>query len=117
MRHTKAEVRIREKINFDCKIFQQHSIPFFSEEIFYQILIFDFGNFGKIMYDPPLPIRELAILALKSVESEWTPEDGPIEDLADNVVRILTEWSGLLKDYYSLTIEDGKLCSLPLLIG
>lgn len=69
------------------------------------------------MYDPPLPLRELAILALKSVESGWKPDDGPIEDLADHLVDILTKGADALKSYYNLVIEDGKLCSLPLLIG
>lgn len=62
-------------------------------------------------------MRELAILALKSVESGWTPDDGPIDDLAEHLVDVLTANSGILKSYYNLVIEDGKLLSLPLLIG
>ncbi|KAJ6645375.1 DNA mismatch repair protein Mlh1 [Pseudolycoriella hygida] len=87
-----------------------------SEEIFYQILIFDFENFGKIIFDPPLSVRDLAILALKSEQSSWTPKDGPIDDLATKVVDVLTQQSGPLKHYYNLVIKDGMLHSLPLLL-
>lgn len=87
----------------------------FSEEIFYQILIFDFGNFGKIVYDPPLSIRELATLALKKCVEY---RDGPIDEkVVENVVQTLTDQSGMLKHYYNLVIEDEMLYSLPLLIG
>lgn len=93
--------------------------PFrFSEEIFYQILLFDFGNFGKIVFDPPLSLRELLTLALESDQSGWTAEDdGPIENLVENAVEKLTDKSDVLKEYYNLIIDDEMLMSLPLLIG
>lgn len=79
--------------------------------------MFDFQNFGEIVFEPPLSIRDLATAALQCKQSGWTPEDGPIEDLVESVSTILTSKSEMLKKYYNLVIEDDKLMSLPLLIG
>lgn len=88
-----------------------------SQELFYQIIIFAFGNFGYIRLNPPAPIAELALLALDSPNSGWTPEDGPKEELVEYIVKILEEKSEMLADYFSLEIDDeGNLKSLPLLL-
>ncbi|XP_055972305.1 DNA mismatch repair protein Mlh1-like [Sorex fumeus] len=54
-----------------------------SEELFYQILIYDFANFGVLRLSEPAPLFDLAMLALDSPESGWTEEDGPKEGLAE----------------------------------
>lgn len=65
-----------------------------------------------------MPIRELIILALESDDSGWTPEDGPIEDLATTVCDILVKKAIILQEYYSFLVsEDGFLLQLPLLLG
>ena len=88
-----------------------------SIELFYQIILFAFRNFGRICLNPPAPISELALLALNAPNSGWTPEDGPKEDLAEYVVNLLKEKSEMLADYFSLEIDmDGNLKSLPLLL-
>lgn len=91
----------------------------FREALFYQILLYDFENFGEIKFeDPGLSVRELILLALDSEESGWTPEDGPIEDLATTVRDILVKKAIILREYYSFQIsEDGRLLQLPLLLG
>lgn len=104
----------------DRNIYFDHlKISFFhSEEIFYQILIFDFGNFGKIEYDPPLPLQELLVLAVSQLsETELAAENNSIEEMAESFAQVATTRSDMLKEYYNLIIEDGKLYSLPLLIG
>nr|XP_056713622.1 DNA mismatch repair protein Mlh1 [Euleptes europaea] len=88
-----------------------------SQEMFYQILVYDFGNFGILRLSEPAPLYDLAILALENAESGWTEEDGPKEGLAEYIVEFLTKKSEMLKDYFSLEIdEDGNLTGLPLLI-
>jgi DNA mismatch repair protein MLH1 len=88
-----------------------------STELFYQIVLFAFGNFGHIRLNPPAPISELALLALNAPNSGWTPEDGPKEELAEYVLKILNEKSAMLADYFSLEIDtDGNLKSLPMLL-
>ncbi|MEE6525186.1 hypothetical protein FKM82_025038, partial [Ascaphus truei] len=57
------------------------------------------------------------MLALDSSESGWTEEDGPKEGLAEYIVQFLQKKCEMLKDYFSLEIdEEGNLTGLPLLI-
>lgn len=86
-------------------------------ELFYQITLFAFGNFGHINLNPPAPIAELALIALNSPNSGWTPEEGPKEELAEYIVKLLKEKSAMLADYFSLEVDkEGNLKSLPLLL-
>ncbi|XP_041533078.1 DNA mismatch repair protein Mlh1 isoform X4 [Microtus oregoni] len=88
-----------------------------SEELFYQILIYDFANFGVLRLSEPAPLFALAMLALDSPESGWTEEDGPKEGLAEYIVEFLKKKAEMLADYFSLEIdEEGNLIGLPLLI-
>ncbi|XP_067147394.1 DNA mismatch repair protein Mlh1 isoform X2 [Apteryx mantelli] len=88
-----------------------------SQELFYQILIYDFANFGVLRLSEPAPLFELAMLALEDPESGWTEEDGPKEGLAEYIVEFLKKKTEMLKDYFSLEIdEEGNLTGLPLLI-
>ncbi|XP_051714915.1 DNA mismatch repair protein Mlh1 isoform X1 [Oryctolagus cuniculus] len=88
-----------------------------SEELFYQILIYDFANFGVLRLSEPAPLFDLAMLALDSPESGWTEEDGPKEGLAEYIVEFLKKKAEMLADYFSLEIdEEGNLTGLPLLI-
>ncbi|XP_044771966.1 DNA mismatch repair protein Mlh1 isoform X3 [Neomonachus schauinslandi] len=88
-----------------------------SEELFYQILIYDFANFGILRLSEPAPLFDLAMLALDSPESGWTEEDGPKEGLAEYIVEFLKKKAEMLADYFSLEIdEEGNLTGLPLLI-
>ncbi|XP_008283544.1 DNA mismatch repair protein Mlh1 isoform X2 [Stegastes partitus] len=89
----------------------------FSRELFYQILIYDFGNFGVLRLSTPAPLYELAMLALDSEESGWTEEDGPKEGLAQYIVDFLKKRAEMLKDYFSVEIDqEGNLTGLPLLL-
>ncbi|XP_062970854.1 DNA mismatch repair protein Mlh1 isoform X1 [Cynocephalus volans] len=102
-----------------------------SEELFYQILIYDFANFGVLRLsicgdttsfvpnigNEPAPLFDLAMLALDSPESGWTEEDGPKEGLAEYIVEFLKKKAEMLADYFSLEIDEkGNLIGLPLLI-
>ena len=88
-----------------------------SQELFYQILIFKFGNFGFIQLSSPAPIYDLVMLALSSPDSGWTPDDGEQEDLAKCVVDLLSSKSEMLFDYFSIEVSTkGELLSVPLLL-
>ncbi|XP_066546561.1 DNA mismatch repair protein Mlh1 [Amia ocellicauda] len=88
-----------------------------SQELFYQILIYDFGNFGVLRLSTPAPLYDLAMLALESEESGWTEEDGPREGLAEYIVDFLKKKAEMLEDYFSMEIDqDGNLTGLPLLL-
>ncbi|PVD30065.1 hypothetical protein C0Q70_09326 [Pomacea canaliculata] len=88
-----------------------------SKHLFYQLIMYDFGNFGMYSLSEPAPIFELAMLALDNEDSGWTPVDGPKEDLARYVVDFLTSHAEMLKDYFSLQIDkQGNLLTLPILL-
>uniref|UniRef100_H3D6E2 DNA mismatch repair protein MLH1 n=1 Tax=Tetraodon nigroviridis TaxID=99883 RepID=H3D6E2_TETNG len=88
-----------------------------SQELFYQILIYDFGNFGILRLSGTPPLYDLAMLALDSEGSGWTEEDGPKEGLAQYIVDFLKRKSEMLKDYFSMEIDqEGNLTGLPLLL-
>lgn len=88
-----------------------------SQELFYQILIYDFANFGIMKLSESAPIYELAMIALDSPESGWSEEDGPKEGLAEYIVQFLQKKTEMLKDYFSLEIDEGgNLTGLPLLL-
>lgn len=88
------------------------------EELFYQILLYNFSSFGKINFSDPLSVRELARTALDFPETEWTPEDGDKDELAQRVMEILTEKGEMLDEYFSVEIDEkGFIKSIPLLLG
>ncbi|KAM6916181.1 DNA mismatch repair protein Mlh1 [Xenentodon cancila] len=88
-----------------------------SQDLFYQILIYDFGNFGVLRLSTPAPLYDLAMLALDSEESGWTEEDGPKEGLAQYIVDFLKRKAEMLEDYFSMEIDqEGNLTGLPLLL-
>ncbi|TNN46445.1 DNA mismatch repair protein Mlh1 [Liparis tanakae] len=88
-----------------------------SQELFQQIVIYDFGNLGVLRLSTPAPLYDLAMLALDSEESGWTEEDGPKEGLAQYIVDFLKKKTEMLEDYFSVEIDqDGNLTGLPLLL-
>ncbi|CAN9500004.1 unnamed protein product [Ophioblennius macclurei] len=88
-----------------------------SQELFYQILIYDFGNFGVLRLSTPAPLYDLAMLALDSEESGWSEDDGPKEGLAQYIVDFLKKKAEMLEDYFSMEIDqEGNLIGLPLLL-
>ena len=50
-------------------------------------------------------IHELAVLALDSPDSGWSPSDGPKQELAQFVVDLLTSKADMLADYFSLQLN------------
>lgn len=88
-----------------------------SAELFYQLMIFDFGNFGLLRLSEPAPIYELAMLAFDLEESGWTEADGPKADLAKYIVEFLSSKSEILLDYFSIELDsEGNLLTLPMLL-
>ncbi|KAG7157546.1 DNA mismatch repair protein Mlh1-like [Homarus americanus] len=88
-----------------------------SEELFYQILLNDFGNFGILKLSSPTSLYDLAMLAVDQEESGWTEGDGPKEDLATYMSDLIQSHKEMLDDYFSIQIDDkGNICTLPYLL-
>lgn len=90
----------------------------FRKELLYQILLWEFENFGAIELENPLSIYDLAMVGLESPRSGWTTEDGSREELAERICSILCEKRQILKEYYGMVINSETRCleSLPMLI-
>ncbi|XP_055625254.1 DNA mismatch repair protein Mlh1 [Toxorhynchites rutilus septentrionalis] len=109
--------RTNSLIQYDTKMFLI-STKMLAEELCYQMLLYEFGNLTRMSFTSPLPLMELALLGLQDPESGWTEEDGPMHELADRVVEILSSKAPMMKEYFSICIsEDGMLESIPVIIN
>lgn len=52
-------------------ILDQFLLLQFREEFFYHVALWEFCNFGKFVFDPPLPMRALLLSALKTEAADW----------------------------------------------
>lgn len=88
-----------------------------SQELFYQIIIYKFGNFGYLELSEPAPVAELVRMVLDTEESGWEPEDGDKDELARYTSEFLASKADMLLDYFSVEInENGELTALPILL-
>ncbi|CAK7565694.1 MAG: DNA mismatch repair protein Mlh1 [Sporothrix epigloea] len=99
-------------------------------ELFYQMGLNDFGNFGVIRFSPPLDLQRLLRLAYHHERGQYGEDDDDCreEDIesfgdtdADKAVRAvaaqLIERRQMLQEYFSLEVTpSGELLSIPLLI-
>jgi len=76
-----------------------------SRNLFYQIIIHDFGNFGLLRLSKPASIRKLAMLGLELKETGWSPTDGSKDDLVEYVAKLLETKSEMLAEYFSINIK------------
>uniref|UniRef100_A0A182RW67 DNA_mis_repair domain-containing protein n=1 Tax=Anopheles funestus TaxID=62324 RepID=A0A182RW67_ANOFN len=103
-------------IQYDTKMYLAKTQPL-AAELFYQLLLFNFGNFERLTFSEPLELKRLVHLALADPNSGYTEEDGPVDELADVIVEKLVDKAPILSDYYNLSIrKDGYLESLPKLL-
>ncbi|KAG8267067.1 DNA mismatch repair protein [Homalodisca vitripennis] len=87
------------------------------EEMFYQILLYEFGNFGVIKFKESLPLMEVCELALDCPEASWKPEYGTKTQLAADATELLVSKAVMLKDYFSIDIDGhAMLSTIPLLL-
>ncbi|KAF8463512.1 DNA mismatch repair protein Mlh1 [Kalaharituber pfeilii] len=98
-----------------------------SFELFYQVGLSDFGNFGTIKLDPPLEIRDLLQIAAEQ-EKQIRAHDDVImgdseestfdwDEAIDTTTSLLIDKRAMLLDYFNMTItEEGTIYTLPLLV-
>lgn len=100
-----------------------------SIELFYQISLFSFGNFGYLKLDggggkdSMMSIKELVRATLDDPRNQWEPDDGDKDELASRCARFLSKQAVMLDDYFSIKIEkrgDSSdsiyLTALPILL-
>ncbi|KAI9827152.1 MAG: DNA mismatch repair protein [Thelocarpon impressellum] len=90
------------------------------EEFFYQLGLTDFGNFGRISFDPPLSLTSLLETALRHELSLTPSTAGPPLDWTHVLSKVRTQLLDrreMLDEYFSLSLSaSGDLHSIPLLL-
>ncbi|KAG0056370.1 DNA mismatch repair protein [Gryganskiella cystojenkinii] len=93
-----------------------------SEELFYQLCLRDFSNFGFIRLSTPAPIKEMVLMALEDEQvlmerDEWPEELKPKEEIAETVAKMLVSRKEMLHEYFSIIVtDDGHLTAIPMMI-
>ncbi|KAG7391036.1 DNA mismatch repair protein [Phytophthora pseudosyringae] len=85
--------------------------------VFYQQALLQFGDMRPITLQTPFPIYDLVLEALKNPRNGYVEEDGPREQLADEIKTLLITNGPMLFEYFSLDIDSqGLLRTLPRLL-
>ncbi|KAG6973790.1 hypothetical protein JG687_00000704 [Phytophthora cactorum] len=85
--------------------------------VFYQQALLQFGETRPITLQSPFPIYDLVLEALKNPRNGYDEEDGPREQLADEIKTLLIANGPMLFEYFSLDIDSqGMLRTLPQLL-
>lgn len=88
------------------------------KELLYEIMLYDFSNYGVMKFTEPVSLYDLAMEGLESEEAGWTEEDGKKEELAARVQELILEKADMLKEYFSIYVDkNGNLKSLPILLN
>ncbi|KAF8519443.1 DNA binding protein [Gautieria morchelliformis] len=87
-----------------------------AEELFYQLGLRQFGNFGRFRLDPPAPLRSLISLAVDNEDS--IEKNGLAKDeVTDAIFSIISGRRDMLSEYFSLSINAAdEIETLPLLL-
>lgn len=90
-----------------------------SAELFYQLGLSDFSNFGTIKFKEPLSIAELLRIGADYERSRTPIEDQELdwEEVVEVTLNQLVESRNMLAEYFALDIsESGELLGIPLLL-
>ncbi|CAG5076108.1 Similar to Mlh1: DNA mismatch repair protein Mlh1 (Mus musculus) [Cotesia congregata] len=83
-----------------------------AEEIFYEIMLYDFANYGVLKFSSALSLVELAKLGMKKKSSKSS-----LEQFAEQIKDLLVSKSEMLKEYFAIVItKNGYIKSLPVLL-
>ncbi|TMW62850.1 hypothetical protein Poli38472_005468 [Pythium oligandrum] len=86
--------------------------------LFYEKVIQQFGHFNAMQLPVPLSVYDLIYDALSNPRNGYDEEDGPKDQLADDMKQLLVANGPMLAEYFALDIDSqGMLRSLPRLLG
>ncbi|KAK6531207.1 DNA mismatch repair protein [Arthrobotrys megalospora] len=90
-------------------------------EFFYQLGLSDFGNFGQMRLQQPLPIKDLMDIAIELEKQAEIEDAGEVqsdwEGVAAQVTETIFEKREMMAEYFSLNINDEcEIESIPLLL-
>ncbi|KAH3764572.1 DNA mismatch repair protein Mlh1 [Pelomyxa schiedti] len=89
-----------------------------SKELMYQQIWMRFGNFDKLVLNPPASILRLAQIALESPVTAYNPAtQGSASKVAQSCFETLVKWGPMLNEYFSIEVtKDGLIKTLPQII-
>ena len=93
-----------------------------SEQLFYQILIYDFGNFGRFIFNSNNmscgSLVRMALTKSKKYKEMFGSDNAKIEQTVSDIENKFSSRSKMLLDYFSFQIvpETGKVRSFPMLL-
>eukprot|EP00605_Chrysophyceae_sp_TOSAG23-4_P001787 GSChrysophyteH1.ASY1.ANO1.1976.1 assembled CDS len=79
-----------------------------SEHLFYQLSIRRFAVMPTIPLVNHVPVYSYILAALDQPEADWKLEDGSKLEIAGRATKLLREKAGLLKEYFSIGIEESS---------
>ncbi|CAG7823197.1 unnamed protein product [Allacma fusca] len=107
--------RTRALIQHETKLYMINTTKL-SSELFYQKILWEFGNLGRIVVNDPVTIHDLIIIAFDMKNQDETPLDER-ERRAAEIHALLMSKSDMLDDYFGLKFDsNGRLRTLPLLL-
>ncbi|KAI8384686.1 putative DNA mismatch repair protein mlh1 [Radiomyces spectabilis] len=90
-----------------------------SEELFYQVVLNEFCNFGRLNLSEPVDIRASVLLAIEAEERKGNLPDQlrSADEIAKAISDTMVSRAEMLEEYFCMTVtEDGHLKSLPMLL-
>ncbi|KAJ3092874.1 DNA mismatch repair protein [Quaeritorhiza haematococci] len=89
-----------------------------SYELFYQLALKAFSNFGFINLSAPAPIFDVVMIALDQEDlAHWGEDMMSKEEIATSIVELLVDRRNMLLEYFSMKITpSGELRTLPLML-
>jgi DNA mismatch repair protein MLH1 len=95
-------------IQYKTKLYLINTINI-SKQLFYEIILRNFGSHSYIQLNPAPSISSLLRLSLESPNSGWQETDGNKDDIVKIIMILLMEKREMLKEYFSIAIsDDGK---------
>ncbi|KAI5201054.1 CLC voltage-gated chloride channel [Aureobasidium subglaciale] len=88
-------------------------------ELFYQLGLSDFSNFGTIKFKEPLSVADLLRIGAEYEQSRTPIRDQELDwnEVVQVTLDQLVQSRGMLNEYFALDIsEDGELHSIPLIL-
>lgn len=81
--------------------------------LLYQRVLQNFGELRPIQLQEPIPIAKLVVEALNNPRNGYDEEDGPKEQLADDVQTLLAANGPMLAEYFAIDIDAQVLVWRP----
>ncbi|KAG2181878.1 hypothetical protein INT44_008694 [Umbelopsis vinacea] len=106
-------------IQHQTKLYLVNYSALYSEELFYQLVLREFSNFGYINMASSIPIKDFIMVALDEEEAQngWPDNMKPKDEIAQSITNLLIDRSEMLLEYFSIRVsETGELLSVPMLI-